>query len=362
MYKKSICYPTPENVKLLGRTYLLGNTLWLAYSASGIEFTFTGIQAEVKLIGDNIATSIDGEEHFCRIGIFVNDNLIIDDLINEPEKIYPIFESYTKQNVSIKIIKLSETSDSTVGIGEITITADEPITPTKPALHRVEFIGDSITCGFGVEDNDRTSPFRTSTENVLKSFAYQTAQAFHADYSMVSISGYGIITGYTETDEKLTDKLLPIYYDRMGFSHGYFNGNTEVSSIEWDFSRFIPELIVINLGTNDSSYCKNIKTRQEDFIDGYVRFLKHVRGKNPDAVILCTLGIMGDILYPSVEEAANRYIADTKDSKVFTMKFDEQLESDGYGALWHPSQITQTKAAAKLTNEIECIMGWPIYR
>lgn len=38
--------------------------------------------------------------------------------------------------------------------------------------------------------------------------------------------------------------------------------------------------------------------------------------------------------------------------------FDVQLASDGYGASWHPSEATHTKAADKLTARIKEIMGW----
>lgn len=40
------------------------------------------------------------------------------------------------------------------------------------------------------------------------------------------------------------------------------------------------------------------------------------------------------------------------------MEFEEQLGSDGYGASWHPSETTHTKAADKLTATIKEIMGW----
>jgi hypothetical protein len=144
----------------------------------------------------------------------------------------------------------------------------------------------------------------------------------------------------------------------MGFSYGYFNSGIQVNTIDWDFNNYQPELVVINLGTNDTSYCGADVEKQKAYIKGYINFLKHVREKNPKSTILCTLGIMGATLYSSVETAVKQYSDETGDKKIYSMEFDEQLASDGYGACWHPSEITQTKAAKKLTAEIEKIMQW----
>ena len=44
---------TSENVKLIGRTAENNGTLWLALSASGVEFTFTGTKLTLNIAGDN---------------------------------------------------------------------------------------------------------------------------------------------------------------------------------------------------------------------------------------------------------------------------------------------------------------------
>ncbi|MFD2875957.1 SGNH/GDSL hydrolase family protein [Paenibacillus rhizoplanae] len=95
---------------------------------------------------------------------------------------------------------------------------------------------------------------------------------------MVCYSGYGIITGYTENDQKLTTHLLPDYYGKVGKSEGRFGGSLLPQEIAWDFSRFTPELIVINLGTNDDSYTKDDPAKQADYAENYVAFLQKKSG------------------------------------------------------------------------------------
>jgi hypothetical protein len=350
--------PTEEYVKLLGRTYFLGDILWLSQSASGIEFTFTGTKADITLKGDNIAIGGIGDTHFCRVSIYVDGESVSDELLTEKETTITAFESKVEKTVTISVIKLSEASESTFGISNISVVAKDTIRPTAARAHRIEFIGDSITCGFGVDDVNSNGTFTTSTEDVTKTYAYLTAQSLKADYSLFCISGYGIISGFTTSGQINTNQLIPTYYDTMGFSYGYFNCSIPVNSINWDFSSFEPELIVINLGTNDSSYCGNDPDKQKDFTEGYTAFLKHLREKNQNATILCTLGIMGDSLYVSMEEAMKQYCDESGDKNIYCMKFDPQQASDGYGACWHPSAITHEKAADKLTDKIKSIMGW----
>ncbi len=247
---------------------------------------------------------------------------------------------------------------STVGIQEITVDAADGIKPAPPKLHTIEFIGDSITCGYGVDDEHELHSFSTATEDVTKAYAFLAAQQLQADYSLVSYSGYGIITGYTENDQKLTTHLLPDYYEKVGKSEGRLDDTLVLQELAWDFNKLVPDLIVINLGTNDDSYTKEDTGKQAEYAREYVEFLKKVRRNNPHAPILCTLGIMGDRLYPYVEQAVKGYTRETGDSNISAMKFDEQLAADGYAADFHPSEATHRKAASKLTAQIRKLMNW----
>lgn len=346
---------TDNYVKIIGRTHYYNDVLWLALSGGGVEFSFFGTKAEITLKGDAIAST---NNNLARIGISVNGKRVIDDQINQPVKSYTVFESEIAQKVTIKLTKLSESAMSTVGIQEITVDAIEGIQPTKDNVHTIEFIGDSITCGYGVDDEDPLHSFSTATEDVTKTYAYLTAQQLQADYSMVSFSGYGIITGYTENDQKLTTHLIPDYYEKVGKSEGKFADTLLPQDIPWDFNKLVPDLIVINLGTNDDSYTKDDIGKQTEYAQMYVEFLRMVRRNNPHALILCTLGMMGDRLYPFVEQAIGTYSRETGDLNISSMKFDVQQEADGYAVDSHPSQATHRKAADRLSTTIKALMKW----
>ena len=394
--------PNTDNVKPLGRTCFVEDTLWMAFSGTGAAFTFRGTKAVVTLLGDNTAVPVEGkgdlansdastlngsetakkdaatvdaqpeinttahqdtasqsegEDVQTRIAIYVNGKRIVDDMMDAPKKEYLVFESEQAEDCLVEVVKLSETAMSTVGIQAIAVEAEDGIHPAPDKAHYVEIIGDSITCGYGVDDECEEHHFSTKTEDVTRGYAWRTVKTLDVDYSLVCISGYGLVSGYVgEGEPKKPEQTLQQYYDKLGFSYGEYLGR-KAAETKWDFV-LQPELVVINLGTNDDSYALDHPERQEEYRLAYIAFLKQVRSKNPGAKILCTLGIMGDRLFPFIEKAVEAYSGETGDTNVCTMRFTPQLLEDGYVADYHPTEITHVKAAEKLTSEIKTIMGW----
>ena len=344
-----------ENVKHLGRTYFSEDKLYCALSGSGAEFSFNGTKCVIKIKGDSTSMGANQADNQARVAIYVNGERVIDDMVDQFIEEYTVFESETAEDVTVSVVKLSESPMSTIAIEEIKVTGTV-IEPTANKDLLIEFIGDSITCGYGADDPVKENHFSTKTEDVTKAYAYKTAKALDADYSMVSFSGYGIISGYSTNDKPVTAQTVPQFYTKLGYCWGT-NGNFSPANVEWDFSKRQPDVVVINLGTNDDSYTKTEKDRQQAYADEYVNFLKTIREKNPDAKIVCTLGVMGDRLFEYVQFAADTYKAETGDNNIYTMKFDVQNPDDGYSADWHPSVATHDKAAEKLTAELKTILG-----
>lgn len=346
-----------KNVKILGRTLEDNGILWCALSGTGIGFSFCGTKAVIHFIGDD-STYGNETEGKARIGVWVNGERSFDFMMEEKEKSLTVWKSEQDETVEVEVVKLSEAAMSTVGIIDVEVDAEDGISPLSEKAHKIEFIGDSITCGYGVDREDPETGFETKTEDVTKAYAYRTAQKLNADYSMVSYSGYGVISGFTDKDEKLENQLVPNYYGRVGFSYGHPLGTMKMENYFWDFKQFMPEVIVVNLGTNDDSYCKDEKDRQKEFSDEYEKFLKVIRRDNPYATIFCTVGIMGERIYPAVKTAVEEYARQTEDEKVYVFPLTEQLEEDGRVSDYHPTVVTHEKAALRVTEEINNVMGW----
>lgn len=353
-----------KTVKYLGRTLYQDGVLWLALSGSGIEFDYSGTDLLVTVLGDDNVVS--GVEQ-ARIAIYIDDTRVIDEMIVTPQKTYSVIEngvaagnSLSGENLAdtkhcIRIIKLTEAPMSVFGIKELLVNNDASLNPTADKALKLEFIGDSITCGYGVDDEDLSHAFSTKTEDVTKAYAYLAARTLDADYSMVSYSGHGVYSGYTEGDERYVDELVPPYYPLVGYSRGTVNGK-RVTAVDWNFSSYVPELIVINLGTNDDSYCRDVPKRQEEFVIYYKNFLKLVHEKNPNAYLLCTYGLMNTRLTPFIEKAVSLYTEETAHSRISFLPLPMQTEADGYVVDYHPHPDTHKKAAKIVSDRIREIL------
>ena len=330
-------------VKLTGRTEEQDGVRWMIHSASRAEFRMSGTEAAVTIVGDASATA--GDEASCaRLAVYVNGVRMADRLVRKPEERIEFFSSEEEREVTVSVVKLSEGAISVFGIRSFDVVASKDIEPLPEKELKIEFIGDSITCGYGVDDENPEHPFSTATEDATKTYAWKTAEALGADLSCVCYSGHGIISGYTDSGIKVPGQLVPPIYEKIGKNNGSAEAFVDVNR-PWHFSAFVPQFVVINLGTNDDSYVKDIPNRREEYTACYAEFLKTVRKNNPRAQIVASLGVMGDGLFPCVQEAVLRYRQETGDDRITTLRFPPQDGSTGFAADWHPTEKTQEIAA-----------------
>ena len=112
-----------------------------------------------------------------------------------------------------------------------------------------------------------------------KSYSLIFADMLNAEVNMVCWSGNGIISKWVEdtATEPLADDLMPVLYPYTDFSLCKRLYGDDPSKYEkWDFSSFVPDMIILNLGTNDCSWCKDIPERKESFKRLYTAFLKSI--------------------------------------------------------------------------------------
>lgn len=340
-----------DNAKLVGRNFINDDAVWLVQSGSAAEFTINAVSAEITLLGDSGTKS--EERHRPRYAVYVDGELIEDALLSESTRTVELFSGTSPRSAQVKVMLLSEASFGAVGAASVhTVSASPmPVTPIPEKPLCIEFIGDSITCAYGVEGTSSSDPFMTGTENFTKSYAYLTAQKLGADYSVVGYSGHGIVSGFSSGD-KNSESLIPDCYELTSKRYGY--------TTPWDFGNARKnDVVVINLGTNDHNYVKEEpETRGPEFIEGYINFLHIIREKNPQAHIICTMGTMGgEDVYALIEQAVQQYSHETGDTRISCYASTLQKTADGYGADWHPSAVTHQNSAYLLADKICQALG-----
>ncbi len=180
---------------------------------------------------------------------------------------------------TIRIVRGNGASSSGgAKIGEIIINGSLLMPPAKPEK-LIEFVGDSITCGYGnlIPVGEKYSQEGTDP---TKAFAYLTAWSLSADYSMVAVSGIAI-AGKMYHDITMSD----VY----NYTNYYRDDNDEYS-----FER-PADLVVVNLGTNDETTNTWGGGLDSEVFKGKVReLLALIREKNGDCNILWVHDMMSD--------------------------------------------------------------------
>jgi len=133
----------------------------------------------------------------------------------------------------------------------------------------------------------------------------------------------------------------------------------------WDPDLFIPDVTVINLGTNDFN-CGVIDTSL--FRMEYEKLLRAVRQAYPETRIVCLVGSMLNDNYPVNSLSTIRYLIQTiiqqaiaeGDSNLYYYELSPQTGNLGYGADWHPSVAQQKKNALELTAYLSSIIDWAL--
>lgn len=343
---------TNENTKYIGRNIYDENKItWLVQSGSAVEFTINGKSAEITINGDEFTES--DEKYRPRYAVIVDGEIILDELLSVKEKTVRLFEDTKARNATVRIIHLSEANNGAVGVSSIKVDSDVavPVMPTAEKSLSIEFIGDSITCAYGVEGANQYEGFMTSTENFMKSYAYLTARQLDADYSAVCYSGHGIVSGYSQSGDAETGSLVPDYYDYVGKIGNY--------KTPWDFECHHNDVVVINLGTNDNTYAsKDYEVRGVEYAEKYAEFLAQVHKNNPDAYIICTVGTMGCTeMYPYIEMAVDSFKKSSGYDRIMSYQSVTHTQSDGLGSDWHPSEKTQQNSAYVLADKICNALG-----
>ena len=223
--------------------------------------------------------------------------------------------------------------------------AEAPVLPER----RIEFIGNSITCGYGVESENPKDPFTYDTENHFYTYAARTARALKAQHLVVARSGIGIYRNYAGPRSGSKD-CMPAMYEQV-----LFTDSTEL----WNHALYTPDVVCVNLGTNDISlndYDMDLLT------DGYRRFMKKLRSIYPKAKLVLLSGSMTDSQALSDLKKAMDTVADEMrqngDKEVYRFDMSPQTGSLGMGASYHPSMRQHQKMASELTAFLKKLMNW----
>lgn len=275
---------TTKGIKILGERMLSSESqINCDWTCSGIEFTLdsAGGSLTVKASSDKpcyFRAYVDGVAWSSASG---SVHYTVD---GESEMKLPAIPKGTH---TIRIIKVSGHTLARAELKEMTFYGT--VSETAPAKNDtyIEFIGDSISCGWGVLDSKNQDGTYTGQDGSM-AYPYLISKELNADYSITALSGQGLVFSGTG---------MPNMTDGYLLCSPLRDGNTA-----YEFERKA-DAVVINIGTND--YSKNIP--EAEFKAAYKALIETIREKNgADCKIICLYNTMNDTFSSAITDVCRQ--------------------------------------------------------
>ena len=341
------------HLRLEGRTYSKNDELKLFWTNSGFSFNFTGTGAAI--------VAITSDPNISYLNAYVDGALVPNKTIQltSASGTYILAENLPAGSHTIRVVKRNQPgfyAQNIIGIKEIQLMGDGAkfnALPAAPA-RQIEFVGDSITSGQG---NLLTGGSSTAaTEESTLTYTALTSKAFGAANQSLSRSGIKFVRA---TDQYLTSSRDSItdYYAKTAQLP-----NLTGSDADWGFTRQ-SDVVVINLGTNDSGQLNNAASgvtaaQLEVWYQAEAKaLLELVRRKNPKAVIIWCYGMMGE--NSRVANPVKAAIEELGDGKIFYLKLtDTRNGVSGSGGEGHPTVPGNILNSYELVQFLAEKTGW----
>jgi lysophospholipase L1-like esterase len=243
-----------------------------------------------------------------------------------------------------RLEKLAESqNDSSRLIGFYPLGGGTPLAPPAPAGRAIEFIGDSYTVGYGdtAQGHSCTQAQIHDTTDTQQAFGPLVARRLGADYRVIAFSGRGVVRNYGGSSP---GTAMPDLYPRV------IPGDPAIQ--ESGSGGWHPQIIVVNLGTNDFSTPVHAGEAWRDDVAlhaayqaRYIAFARGLLAKQPQARLI----LMGsDVFYPDVAHIAD-VLGTAAPGRVSSVHFTGL----GLGGCdWHPSLSDHQRLADLLQAEI----------
>ena len=329
-------------VQILGRYVTTDSGGYtMGWPASGVAVRFRGTKMVVTITDDGqgiMDAVINGTQSALILKPGTKDYTIVSDdtVSGETASVY-----------DVALTRRTEAHDTGLFTIE-NVSVEGEILPRPVPAHKILFIGDSITAGYGLRGNTRDCNYSPSSNAPLKTYAGLSAQALDARMHLIAISGRGVVNNYG-------DNPKPVMPRQMDNALPDTNG-ADVERDKWEYGKFRPEVVVVALGTNDASSA-NFNAAQ--FKSGYLDFARDVRARFPSAHIVLA---SGPIMYSETGSAVVAGIdyarAELQDTKVTRLHFTLSESQLKWSCNGHPGRDSQAQMARDLSAHIAGFTGW----
>jgi lysophospholipase L1-like esterase len=284
-------------------------------------------------------------------------SLVIDDQyrgrikVSKEKRQYQLADSLDD---SVHTILVCKATEAQIGyIDFLGIKCEQLLPFENSRIRKIEFIGNSITCGMGSDLSGIPcdSGAWYDQHNAYLAYGPLIARELDADWLLSSVSGIGITRNWNSDGP-----TMPQVYQNINLD--------TVANNRWEAASYVPDLVSICLGTNDFSDGDGTYQRapldSARFVNDYIQFVKFIRNRYPEAQICCLSSPMHSgeksrRLTNYLQKVMENWKKSGKDEKIHLFVFAASYNN---GCSCHPDQNDQQKMAEELLPFYKKVMGW----
>lgn len=337
--KKQMLHNGESGISYIGRfDFSDPDGIVFGWSCSTIVAMFDGTEVSAKFqsFGPNYFT------------VILDDKIIMNSLDVSKDGVFVLAVNLIKGIHEIKMIKRNEFNVGYVKFLGFDFGDGELLSAPKRLERRIEIIGDSITCGYGNEGQNESVDYAPSLDNGYLSYGAIAGRSLGAETIIIGCSGFGIMQSYVGD----ISQTVPSRYSMI----------VPEKDVRWDFTKWIPQVVVINLGTNDFSFGHIPDV--DKFNKAYIRFIEEIHSYYKNSKVICTVGPLMDgealiVIKKCINNVILQHFYDKELDFVSFLEFEPQnKEQNGCGVGGHPSIKTHKIMAEKLQSKIRKMMNW----
>ncbi|MEK4040228.1 SGNH/GDSL hydrolase family protein [Paenibacillus sp. FSL L8-0493] len=359
-----------EHLKIHGRTTGLLSPLTLFWTGSAVELNVKSSELWLEVEAD-----YDVYEPW--ISILINSVPVSRQMLVAGRYWICVFRGMNDRVVkNVRIVKdvQAMSGDSGCSLQIHAVKMDGEFLPVADKPHKIEFIGDSITSGEGSIGAKAEEDWIPMWFSAINNYTSMTADALNAEYRVISQSGWGVLTSW---DNNPHGNIPDGYEQVCGLLTGAKNEALGAFQ-EHSFESWQPDVVVVNLGTNDGGAFQSPEwkdevtgeshkqrlnedgTYHEDdiqaFVDAAEKFLMKLRKNNQHAHLVWAYGMLGIPMMPAIYRAVDVYSKKTGDKQVSVLQLPNMTD-ETIGARSHPGALAHEQAAKELTGYLKGILA-----
>lgn len=339
---------TDDKIQISGRAAKLGE--------KRVDIGFPGVSVKTHFNAKKLSllAKAKGDVYF---DVLLDDHYFRTIKIPEKPKKIALFEATNAAPHTIELIKRTETWQGIATVMGMEVRDGELLPPPPLPSRKLLVIGDSITCGEGVQrPTEPNAQGRCEKEPIWwdarNSYGYQLAKALDAQVQLVCFGGRGLVRDWQGRTDTMT---VPDVYETAVPS--------EPTALPWEQKNYQADLILAMIGTNDFSQSAGDPPQKQPYTSAYLKFIKKLLVDHPSAEIVLTDGPM---LNNNDEKTQHKsllleYLYQTqkssKSDRVYVIP-TRTIAADECDA--HPAAAGHAQIAKDFEPLIRNLMGWPM--